>query len=838
MSIARGTNLGEFVVLHEIGRGGMGVVYEAVQQQLGRHVAVKVLPRSALEGVRHRFEREARAAAELQHTNIVQVFAVGSTDDVLYYAMQLITGVPLSTVIRALQTGESITVRQPGAAPLVAETLELGANNGAPEVPAVSAELPPNQVVFPTNRTRVPFLGERGDYFRTVAQLMSDVALAIHFAHQHRIIHRDVKPSNLLISTEGRLYVTDFGIAQLCEEPRVTVAGELVGTPLYMSPEQCMPGDSGVDHRTDIYSLGATLYEFLTLQPVVNGPTCHSIAAQIVHLGPAPPRKVNPHIPRDLETICLKALAKDPKSRYQTAQEFAEDLRRFAEGRPIRAKRVRIGTRAVKWVKRNRLGATSIAIAVLVTASAAFYTQHSVHQMKLRTAKEHAFLAAAGGNFDEALLAVKRAERLGASEGWLEMLRAQVALHQGRYRKAMHHSQRAVELLPDSAAAQAMLAVSWHEHGEWDRYYPKLNQLERFEVETWEDQLYVGLAQSLARPSRGLTMLREAVATQPGSPLARILLARALTEHAVDTGTELDADEAREHARVASSILPENPMIRTVDLLAQLVAIHIYEQGNRTSKRDEALRSAESDMAMLSKLESTLSAEARWARGHFFLQIGDETSALREWHGVSLEASAPSNVIAYYANGLYRSSRAREGIDFLQSLTEYDVTVDIAKAILASDLPEGEKHALDAYRVADERKGSGVVSLYPQTILRLLGRKSEAEAACRKLGEPFLQMPAWMVGWYQQLLDYNLGLITEDRLLEAAGSSRRSQCEAHFFIGITRLADGDREGAASQFQQAVDTGVFQWLDWDYSRSYLARLKADRSWPPWIAVRSP
>src|SRR5262249_8762432 len=185
----------------------------------------------------------------------------------------------------------------------------------------------------------LPAPGAGGAYFDAVARLIAEVADALDYAHQQGVIHRDIKPSNLLLSPGGRLSLNDFGLARMLEQPGMTLTGEFVGTPAYMSPEQVTAGRTPLDHRTDIYSLGATLYELLTLQRPFPGERRDQVLAQILHKDPTAPRRVNKKVPKDLETICLKALEKDPDRRYQTAGQMAEDLRRYLNRFAIAARR-------------------------------------------------------------------------------------------------------------------------------------------------------------------------------------------------------------------------------------------------------------------------------------------------------------------------------------------------------------------------------------------------------------------------------------------------------------------------------------------------------------------
>jgi serine/threonine protein kinase/uncharacterized protein HemY len=348
--------LGDFRIVREIGKGGMGIVYEAEQISLRRRVALKVLPFAATMDARHlqRFHNEAQAAAGLHHTNIVPVHFVGCERGVHFYAMQFIEGQPLSAIVRQLQRTEK-TESTAGSEP-------TASHQPLPEgTLATSPTVRPGADVTPLTSE-----GRRGkDYYRKVAELGIQAAEALDHAHQVGIVHRDVKPANLLLDGRGNLWVTDFGLAQVQSDTRLTQTGDLVGTLRYMSPEQALAKRVPIDHRTDIYSLGATLYELLTLQPLYAGQDRQELLRQIAFDEPKPLRKWDRAIPAELETIVLKALEKAPAERYATAQAFADDLRRYRMHEPIRARRATLWQRARKFARRHQ-GATVTAAIALV----------------------------------------------------------------------------------------------------------------------------------------------------------------------------------------------------------------------------------------------------------------------------------------------------------------------------------------------------------------------------------------------------------------------------------------------------------------------------------------
>ena len=394
--------LGDFRIFHEIGRGGMGIVYEAEQISLGRRVALKVLPFAAAMDPKQlqRFRNEAQAAAHLQHSNIVPVYYVGCERRVHFYAMQYIEGQTLAAVIRELRhnaefgmtNAERMTNVQCQSAngPVLEPDAQATGLSGA----SGSEGDPPTNIRHSTLGLLSSLGIRHSSFFRSVARLGMQAALALEHAHQLGVIHRDIKPANLLVDAAGRLWVTDFGLAHCQSQPGLTMTGDVLGTLRYMSPEQALAKRAAIDARTDIYSLGVTLYELLTLEPAYDGRDREELLRQIAFEEPRPPQRLNRSIPAELETIVMKAMAKTPDERYATAQELADDLQRYLDDKPIWAKRASRRQRVVKWARRHKpavvIATLSAVVLVMLSlvALAAGYVYVSAEKEKKQAALE------------------------------------------------------------------------------------------------------------------------------------------------------------------------------------------------------------------------------------------------------------------------------------------------------------------------------------------------------------------------------------------------------------------------------------------------------------------
>lgn len=345
--------IGDFELLREIGRGGMGVVYEARQISLNRRVAVKLLPFVAILDPKQiaRFKLEAQAAAQINHPHIVPVFAVGIERGIHYYAMEFVDGQPLDRVITQLRQmrGRRDSTSGPTSSPAAFGNVETRSER--------------RSHTLPLQLETVKRCGK--EHFESIAQLGIQAAEALHAAHEYGIVHRDIKPANLLLDGSGKLWITDFGLARWQREVSLTRTGDFVGTMRYMSPEQAAGRPAFIDQRTDVYSLGATLYELVCLRAAFPDDHSPALLRQVERCEPPRPRQFCPQVPRDLEMVILKAMAKSRDDRYGTAQELADDLRRVLEGKPTLAKPPTISDCTIKWLGRHRRVVSAGACAAL-----------------------------------------------------------------------------------------------------------------------------------------------------------------------------------------------------------------------------------------------------------------------------------------------------------------------------------------------------------------------------------------------------------------------------------------------------------------------------------------
>ena len=465
--------LGAYRILREIGRGGMGVVYEAEQVQLGRRVALKVMHELGGEGHKllQRFLRESKTAAKLQHTNIVPVYDVGGDRDIWYYAMQLIPGKPLNEVLQEIHlladgSNEARLAQVEATAAkrdVSSVARSLLAVSGAAEIgqwswssiddgeaaPSADVLIPARDeslnkshadedtarlstdesAVEPGSYSRPVTLRSVDvnvqHYFQIVARLGIQVSDALAYAHRHGVLHRDVKPSNLLLDPNARVWLVDFGLAKASGDD-LTETGDIVGTLRYMAPERFR---GLCDERSDVYGIGITLYEMLSVKRVFESPDRVRLIHRVTNETLPQLRSLEPRVPRDLETIVHKAIEKEPHRRYQTAQDLADDLDLFLDRRPIKARRTTAAARVIRWCRRNptvavltaTIGLLSVLIIVLTTSGMFADRDLLLRQLDIRNVGSVGKISPDGrflsyANWTSANIAVRDIESVGVRD--------------------------------------------------------------------------------------------------------------------------------------------------------------------------------------------------------------------------------------------------------------------------------------------------------------------------------------------------------------------------------------------------------------------------------------
>ncbi len=870
MSDPGSTNrLGDFDLVRELGRGGMGVVYAAHQRSLNRHVALKVI--STGLGMSPtavaRFRREAEANAKLHHPHIVPIYATGELDGTHYYAMELVEGPSLDKVVAWLRAGApdselAATAAQSRASNAADETAVVDhpdldvTGSVSPQAPSSGAdETDGNDGVRPTVAPWVAELlgvgssaGARTRYFDTIAAMVAGVARGLEYAHELGVIHRDIKPANLLLSRDGRVSINDFGLARILEEPGLTTTGEFVGSPLFTSPEQISAGRAPLDHRTDVYSLGATLYQLLTLEPPVLGSSRDEVLSNVLHADPIPPRQHRPQIPVDLETICLKALERDPSRRYASCGEFACDLESFTKREPISARRAGPLERGIRWLSRHRSLAAAGAVAIAFGIAVAIVLVQNRAERRERS-KQDAVYAAFAGDFPRADAAISAARDAGASAPWAHMLRGQLALLQGRSGEAVAELQTAIDGGPGTISENAILASAYFSDGDWFSFRRAISRVAGAVPTSAEEALFLGDALKWIDAAGAVETLRAAIA-QHNSPVTRIVLANARSLLAIEHGDAALAREARDDARAARAFLRSeeaspgagDPLSDGAELLALLVLAGL-EPGREREYLDEGAAAAER------LADRHLPMGRQWRLFHL-LHRGRYDELIEEFRRQDGSYRVTGYNVWPYCAAVLASNRMveragslrRPAVDTLRSPV---VCAELSCGLLlaASNREDLRREAAEVYRVFLRRLEAGALSMESASVIleipALLGETETAAARAKELlrDEAFLvAAPAegpWI--WPRKAAEIVAGVIDEEEFRRAVWDSRPQRGEALGFLGVVKLGRGDREGARDCFEDSIQSGAFFFHGPAIARGFLARMDADPSWPAWIVA---
>lgn len=857
-----GTLLGDdFEIIDELGRGGMGVVYRARQRSLDRVVALKVLPGYTRYGSTavERFRTEAQAAARLHHTNVVSVFAQGEQGGHCYYAMELIEGTGLDTVIRSRPDVLTTCLgRRPapqrGQDP---DSSALAFADSAARVVPVDAE--------PAERLT------QAEY-RRLASLVAEAADALEHAHRLGVIHRDVKPHNLLLGHDHRLHLTDFGLARLTDTPHLTVSGEMMGTPAYLSPEQVKGKPGGIDHRTDIYSLGVTLYELITRRKPFDGETREQIITGIRDVEPTAPRRFEPHIPVDLETICLRALEKDPARRHPTAGELAEDLRRFAQGMPILSRRISLAERAGKWVRRHKAVSTALAAgaAVIVLAVGLAWSLSVVTAGQRREADrllQDAYEQLAFVDYRTPELVQAKIERAGSGgvdETLLHLTQALAYLGAYDEQSALKELDAAEQLAPKDP--RTWYLRSW---AQW-RGRQRADSRRSFDEgealgpphtpDTW---FFRGLAIHYDDGEAAIESYRRANALRAEEhafyPQAILHQARAYNQQLYATRSIESFSEAKAALLQLIEYGYYDAYPYYLLSVAHRLAAEIY-RGSRGT-RDDSL------------VEEHFAAALDWARrGQEFNPTDDRCLAAEaeclESMGLMAEALAARTRMIELGEqpefaaepqrrceGYYYRWRLHYWLgDFEAALIDLDMHLEcdpssifcahVYPALVLAEMGEFEAAQEHARSLSAENPDSAWATLWSATCLRLLGQTEEAETLLAERADLVdyeaelvpPQSPEWMKSLYR----YCMVGGSLDELEGQAATARqpwRLWGEANFHAAALKLAQGDRTAAMVNFERA-----YRSFDGEERYTYHARVVCEKlrqtpDWPSWIVVSS-
>jgi serine/threonine protein kinase len=871
MALDGRARLGDFEIIEELGRGGMGVVYRARQLSLNRIVALKLLSTHLLQNERSitRFLREAQAAARLHHTNIVPIYAQGREGDYFYYAMELIEGESLDKALhREMQTrvGEAPTVRLRGT------PTERGASR-----PLSSATALLRSAVATVGLSRIAHRHGPIRDFKRIVRLAAGVAEGLHHAHEQGIVHRDIKPQNLLLGPDDELHITDFGLARMLDEPGLTHSTEMVGTPAYMAPEQITGPSTAIDRRTDVYSLGVTLYVMLTLRRPFEGETYEQTINQILRREPQPPRKIDPRIPVDLETICLRAMEKEPHGRFPTAGEMAHDLRRWAEGFAIASRPIGPVAKTIRWARRNPARASASGAAILLAMLIPVAAFFSIRTGEAQLERAWNVLRDDYRESDRAL------NELGCLSGLpgLRNRRAYVeafAYVRDNPEESVERLERLLASSPDDVDAHYLLAFA----------YMGLSYTQGTE-RLADAQRHIDLADGLeAEPSaagwffRGQALLpsspEEAAdsfnraieqAGEEGFTFAQAMLhqGRALNQmmyswrdlsHYTFAVTRLD---------YAARLQPAKAYPHYLLSITHLLAAEIYlAEGNNQAA--EAAYEKSLQQALEAQTDDPTSARGYAAEAGYYESRGKFaaakglvgwrqhfSSALTAWRRIRSpkdtsdtsawdwsERSGYSMRLHFWLGEYDYAERMRadrygsdSGYDRREEYDADDSFYEAINAASAGDLTEAEQALRAGVELA---RGHPEYLLRLHSASRLIGCPPPSEFLSDETWNACKLSPGWTPRWLATLTRYERGQgdWTEVETAAREGTERRDDerlrmAGAWFLRGVSELAAGQRDQALTSLERACD----QHDNENYcfrAQFLLVKLRTDPQWPGW------
>ncbi len=735
----------DYEIIDELGRGGMGIVFRARQRKLDRIVALKVLPAIlsvVRPGAKARFRREAELVSQLQHTNIIPVFDFGETGETLYFSMALVEGPSLRTVINdAKKTG-------------VLDHQLRNAKSENSQDPNRSKNLKNERSQTTTSNSLHHTCGStsklRRALCRRAAEWIADVAEALSYAHQQGVIHRDIKPSNLLLSSDGRIMISDFGLARSKTCTSITKSHSPVGTARYMSPERIEKTVGPVDHRADIYSLGATLYELLTLHPPFADVIDRDLQNEILSREPLSPRKFSRDIPRELELITLKALEANPSNRYSSAQAMAMDLRRWQLGLPIEARRRSLPIRLLRHARRRKLLTSSIvAVLALTIASAYFYrgymelqnvaqrTSVDAEEKGVRLLYQDALQDFRAHRLESGLVAIAKVLENQPNHLEGQLLRARLLYRTGRKTDAIGQLQTIIDQDVNVPDAHFQLAVAFDRIGDM-RSAEHREQLERLSPKS-AGGMYL-LARVEEDPWKAIDLFSRGLELEPWR--VELVMGRSIQLLRLKKYEEALVDAER-----ATSLFGSWPKTYIQKGLAL----------TRLGRTNEAIRAFDRAIEMEPDSDKWFNfrAKAHFKNGDYDSAISDFSSAI-ELQDVPAQTSLIHLGMAYELSG-----------DCLSAQANYNRVAD-------SDGPFKNYALLWSYLLMKQE----TLDEQAQVLMDMVIQESDGNR------------------WFESLCEFFNQDLDSNELIRKAGTEDE-QCEAHYYIG-RRLLIGHR------FDEAID----------------------------------